>query len=136
MTIKKITRIFQILLKMPPHGGGLLGTTHSHDPEYPDDTWNLYSMLDPATTTALNVTNPDQTVRIFKPFVHRLTEQPNIVSDADPEILVIARFTSPVHIRKIMVIGGGRPENHPSRMKCFVNNEEIDFTNIEAIHTT
>lgn len=38
-------------------------------------------------------------------------------------------FTSPVHIRKIMVIGGGNEECHPSAMKVFVNSvaEDIDF---------
>jgi hypothetical protein len=30
-------------------------------------------------------------------------------------------FVSPVHIRKIMVIGGGDEESHPSAMKVFVN---------------
>jgi hypothetical protein len=89
--------------KMAPHGGGMLGAGHSHDPEYPDDDWNLYAMLDRDRTTALNVTNPAQAIGIFKPFAMRLTEQPSIISDADPEILVVAAFTSPVHIRKIMV---------------------------------
>jgi hypothetical protein len=81
----------------------MLGAGHSHDPEYPDDDWNLYAMLDRDRTTALNVTNPAQAIGIFKPFAMRLTEQPSIISDADPEILVVAAFTSPVHIRKIMV---------------------------------
>lgn len=28
---------------MPPHGPGMIGGTHSHDPQYPDDDWNLYT---------------------------------------------------------------------------------------------
>jgi hypothetical protein len=116
---------------MPPHGGGMVGSAHSHDPEFPDDTWNLYAMLDKDLTTALNVTNPAQAVGIFKPFALRLTEQPEIISESDPEILVIANFTSPVHIRKIMVIGGGRAAMHPSRLRCYVNRENVDFTNVE-----
>ena len=39
---------------MPPHGGSFAGATHSHDPEFPDDNWNLYSMLEPESK-ALNV---------------------------------------------------------------------------------
>ncbi len=118
---------------MPPHGPGLYGAGHSHDPEYPEDNWNLYSMMDRDGTTALNATRPDQAIGIFKPHVLRLSETPAVISDADPELLVIARFTSPVNVRKIMVIGGGAPEQHPCHMKCFVNHEDIDFTNIETI---
>ena len=118
---------------MPPHGGSFAGASHSHDVQFPDDTWNLYSMLDPEGVTALNATHPEQALGIFKPHVHRLTEQPEIISDADPELLVVVRFTSPVHIRKIMIIGGGIPENHPSSLKCYVNHENIDFTNLEAL---
>ena len=101
---------------MPPHGPGITGATHSHDPQYPDDNWNLYSMLD-TTTTALNVTKPSDAVGIFKPFARRFDEQPEIISDADAEIIVIARFTSPVHIRKLMIIGGGEGVHHPSMLK-------------------
>jgi hypothetical protein len=31
---------------MSPHGAGMIGGTHSHDPQFPDDDWNLYAMLD------------------------------------------------------------------------------------------
>lgn len=123
-------------VKMPPHGPGMAGAGHSHDPEFPDDDWNLYSMLDPQATTALNVTNPRDTIGIFKPHARRLTAEPMLISDADAQIIVVARFTSPVHIRKIMVIGSGVNEdlNHPSQLKCFVNREAIDFTNVEDIN--
>ena len=35
-----------------------------------------------------------------------------------------------VNLRKLMVIGGDEVAHHPSHMKCFVNVENIDFTNI------
>eukprot|EP01035_Chromulina_nebulosa_P025713 gene25713-33577_t len=118
---------------MPPHGEGFVGSTHSHSVEYPDDSWNLYAMLD-QSTTALNVTSTRDTIGIFKPFALRLTPFPVIISDADCEIIVIARFTSPVHIRKIMVIGGGNNDaNHPSFMKCFADNDTVDFTNVNTL---
>ena len=44
------------------------GACHSHDPEYPDDDWNLYSMLNPGETTGLNVANRADVVSTFKPF--------------------------------------------------------------------
>ena len=118
---------------MPPHGPGFLGATHSHDPEFPDDNWNLYSMLE-ESTTALNVTKPEDAVGIFKPFAHRLNPQPELISDADAEIIVVARFTSPVHIRKLMVIGGQEEGHHPATLKCYVNHENVDFSSVEALN--
>ena len=118
---------------MPPHGPGFFGALHSHNPEYPDDNWNLYAMIDTTTTTALNVTRPSDAVGIFKPFVHRLTPEPEIISDADEEIIVIVRFTSPVHVRKVMIIGGDEEDQHPSHVKCYANHENLDFTSIGSV---
>jgi predicted DNA-binding protein with PD1-like motif len=109
------------------------GATHSHDPEFPDDNWNLYSMLD-TTTTALNVTKPQDAVGVFKPFARRLSPQPELISDADAEIIIVARFTSPVHIRKIMVIGGREEDHHPSVLRCYANQEGVDFTSVGALN--
>jgi hypothetical protein len=47
--------------------------------------------------------------------------------------MVIAKFTSPVHVRKIMIIGGGDEVQHPSELRCYVNHEVIDFTNVGSI---
>lgn len=40
------------------------------------------------------------------------------------------RFTSPVHVRKLMIIGGGMEAQHPSTLKCFPNKEMFDFNNV------
>ena len=117
---------------MPPHGPGMSNATHSHDPEFPEDDWNLYSMLDPDTTTALNATRPGDCIGVFRPFARRLEPEPVLLSDADHELIVTARFTSPVHIRKLMVIGNGAPGLHPAHVKCYVNHENLDFTSVEA----
>ena len=73
---------------MPPHGPGMSGATHSHNPEYPDDNWNIYSMIETTTATALNTTRPADTLGIFKPYAHRLSNEPELISDADQEIIV------------------------------------------------
>ena len=79
--------------------------------------------MDPSTT-ALNVTIPSDAIQIFKPHALRMNPQPEIISDADAEIIVIARFESPVSIRKIQIIGGGDESNYPSLLK--VNNDFED----------
>lgn len=116
---------------MPPHGPGMAGSSHSHDSRYPDDNWNLYSMLDPEGTTALNVTRSTDVMGIFKPHALKLNSEHVLMSDADAEIIITCRFTSPVSVRKLMVIGGGSEEHHPSQLKCFVQQDNIDFNNIE-----
>lgn len=45
-------------------------------------------------------------------------------------IQVTVRFTSPVHVRKIMIIGSGAETQHPSSLKCYSNKEMVDFTNV------
>jgi hypothetical protein len=110
---------------------------HSHDPEYPDDNWNLYAMIDREGTTALNVIKPEHTIGVFKPHVLKLNDLPEIISDADEEIIVVIRFTSPVHIRKLMVIGGGGEDtsHYPSSMKCYPNHTDIDFSNVSSFRS-
>lgn len=121
---------------MPPHGPGMIGGAHSHDPEYPDDDWNLYSMLDANETRFLNITHAASGIRVFKPFVRRFEADPHIISDADSEIIVTAVFTSPCILRKFMIIGGGDPDHHPSHVKLYVNNDTLDFQNISEVLPT
>lgn len=120
-----------------PHGPGFSGGLHSHNPEFPNDEWNLYSHIDTNLTSALNISNPiSDVLGIFKPFALRTTENPTIYSDADEEAMIIIRFVSPVHVRKLMVIGGGEThDQHPSMLKCYVNREDLDFTNVEEVQS-
>lgn len=117
---------------MGPHGGSMPGAGHSHDPEFPDDDWNLYSMLDVDATRALNITVPANTLAVFKPFARRLNPEPFVLSDADSEVIFICVFTSPVTVRKIMVIGAGEDAgNRPICVRLFPNRADLDFNNAE-----
>jgi hypothetical protein len=118
-----------------PHGPGMDGATHSHSVEYPDDNWNLYSMLEPSST-ALNTTfpRPEEAIGVLKPHAQKLSPNPVAISDADAEMIFILRFISPVHIRKIMVIGSGNREHHPSQLKCYVNQDVVDFSNVSSLN--
>ena len=115
---------------MAPHGPGFSGALHSHDAEYPDDDWNLYAMIDRENVVGLNLDGMNA-MGVFKPFARRLEDLPIIKSDTDEEIIVTIRFTSPCHVRKLMIIGGGEDESHPKTVKCYVNHEGIDFSNVE-----
>jgi hypothetical protein len=90
-------------------------------------------MLDVEHTTSLNVTRPGDTVGVFKPHALRLSNEPELISDADAEILVLIAFTSPVSVRKLMVVGGGPGPDHPSAMRAYVNQVTIDFNGLDAL---
>ena len=97
------------------HGGAFSGGAHSHDPNNPDDTWNIYQHIEHAT--ALNATDPEQALGVFKPHVRRCDPTPVVTSDGDPELLVKVKFATPVHIRRLMVIGGNAHGAPPRRVK-------------------
>mmetsp|Transcript_98567 Transcript_98567/g.226484 ORF Transcript_98567/g.226484 Transcript_98567/m.226484 type:complete len:217 (+) Transcript_98567:58-708(+) len=84
----------------------------------------------------LNAQEPTRGAQILKPHVHRLTDEPSAVSDTDPDLLFKIRFTAPVELKRIMVIGAGDPRHHPSKMRCFVNMPELDFTSVHDVQAT
>jgi hypothetical protein len=45
-------------------------------------------MMDTTAVTALNVTRAADAPGIFKPFAHRLSSEPELISDSDEEIIV------------------------------------------------
>ena len=105
---------------------------HSHDPEHPEDTWNLYQHI--AHATALNATEP-HALGIFKPHAQRC-QTDSVVKSNDQELLIKVSFSTPVHVRRIMVIGGGigggiDGGSHPLLMKVYVNRDNIDFSDVE-----
>jgi len=113
------------------HGGAGGGAGHSHSVEYPDDSWNLYQHVDRAE--ALNAQDGADAARVLRPFVRRLDTDGSFASDGDEELLVKVTFLAPVALRRLMVIGAGDPEAHPSHVKVYVNRENLDFQSLEDI---
>ena len=89
-------------------------------------------MIDRDGLKALNATQPDQVMHVFRPFVHRNDESPApLQSNCDEEMILVIPFTSPCHIRKLMFIGAGEEaETHPLTIKAYVNKETVDFDTI------
>jgi len=128
---------------------------HSHDAEFPDDNWNLYQHVELETSEALNtnlagasagdVASKAPVAAVLRPHERRLERQPWLASDADEDLLLVLRFTSPVHVRKILVVGGGGESEgegeeelaaHPSCLRCYVNREDIDFSSVSDVEAT
>jgi hypothetical protein len=129
---------------------------HSHDEDYPDDAWSLYQHVDFQASAALNTTlggacagdiaSRAHVAAVLRPHERRLERRPWLASDADEELLLVLKFTSPVHIRRILVIGGGGEGEeagaeelaaHPSHLRCFVNRgENFDFASLNDVEPT
>ena len=71
------------------HGSGVLGSAHSHDPENPDDAWNLYQHINQEEISLLNGTEDSTAISVFKPHTRRLEAEPMIASDADEELMIV-----------------------------------------------
>lgn len=113
------------------HGGGFAGATHSHDPDYPEDTFNLYQHV--SHCEALNSATPSAAPGVLRPHARRLEPEPVLVSEGDHELMIKIFFSSPVHVRRIMIIGSGDDGHHPAHMKAFVNRDELDFSSAEDV---
>ena len=125
------------------HGGG-----HSHDEGEPDDTWNLYQHIDRAEGLNGEVVGGGEGVVVswapegssgkarcvFKPHARRLQPAPALRSDADEQLIVKVAFVAPVSVRRIMVVGAGPAEQHPSSVRVFTGAaaEALDFDNAET----
>lgn len=107
--------------------GGAPGAAHSHDPDYPDDTWNLYQHI--AHTQALNA--HAGTVGVFRPFVRRFETENSVVSDGDEEVIIKVVFASPCSLRRLMVIGA--ETQHPSHLRVYVGHEDLDFSSVDDV---
>ena len=104
------------------HGGGAVGGGHSHNEEYPDDNWNLYQHVDRAE--ALNAEG--DATKVLRPFVRRLETEGSLVSDGDEELLVKVTFVAPVSLRRLMVIGQGDQDTHPSSCLLYTSPSPRD----------
>jgi hypothetical protein len=117
------------------HGQGIGGaSTDSHDAENPEDAWNLYQHIDQEEIAALNAEEGMTAMSVFKPHARMIETEPKLVSDADEELIIVVPFTSPVHIRRLCVIGSGEEGSHPNYLKCFVNMDGIDFNSAQDIN--
>ena len=65
--------------------------------------------------------------RIIKPWANRLDTLPRLESEEeDPELLITIPFTVAVNIRSFCIVGSERGRS-PSKVKIFVNRDDLDF---------
>ena len=121
------------------HGHGGHGHSHSHnDAQHQKDHGgeSLYPYIDKDKVSCLNEREDGMAKAVFKPWQKRLEELPRLESEEDdPELLIRVSFTSAVRLRTFCMIGGGNG-TAPSKLKFFINKENIDFEEAQAMKAT
>ncbi|KAL1914760.1 uncharacterized protein VTP21DRAFT_8018 [Calcarisporiella thermophila] len=104
--------------------------SHSHDHDHiPDDAGakdNLYGRIDREHVSCLNEAVPGSGKKVIKPWHERMDNEQFVESDSDEQLIFFIPFTGNVKLRSIC-IRAGPGEAAPSKMKAFINREDVDF---------
>ncbi|PVU90368.1 hypothetical protein BB559_000481 [Furculomyces boomerangus] len=96
---------------------------------------SLYSKINFDLIRCLNETEPESGKTVFKPWDQRLDFTKKVESDCDEELIFHVPFSGQVKLKSILVWGG--PGNSaPSKLKVFINREDVDFDNASELIPT
>lgn len=104
--------------------------SHDHDCSTNDCAaeWSLYNYVDISQVQALNEAVDGSAKNVIKSWDSRLDFSASLESNSDdPELIVVIPFTADVKIKSICVIGG-TDGTSPSKMRAFINREDLDFS--------
>jgi len=112
------------------HGHG-----HSCCPE--DSSGNsLLPYIDTFNIICLNEKIQDTGKSVFKSWCDKLEESKFVISeDDDPELLIHIPFTVAVKLKSFCLVGGVHGEA-PSKVKLFINRDDIDFCAAQSMTPT
>ena len=88
---------------------------------------DLYGAIDVDKVRCLNEEVANSGKKVFKEFDNRFDKTATVASDCDGELLFIVPFTSQVKIRSVCVIAKDEVK-FATKMKLYVNNENVDFS--------
>ncbi|ERN15403.1 hypothetical protein AMTRI_Chr05g59520 [Amborella trichopoda] len=107
---------------------------HDHSCEDHDcgSQWSLYKHIDIPKVSALNEATAGSVKSIFKAWELRLDTSKGFLesNEGDPELLIFIPFTCDVKIKSISVVGGADGKS-PSKMRAFINRDNIDFSDAQ-----
>jgi len=115
------------------HGGNDRDDHHHEHTSCKDENlgeiFSLYKFIDTTQLRCLNESVDGAIKRVFKPWDKRLDKTLFVESDSDHELLVTIPFTGSVKLKSFCVIGGTGGTS-PSKVKLFINRDDIDFGNV------
>jgi len=136
---------------------GCDGHSHDHDHAEPDDTstalgTSLRPSINFAAVTCLNETTPNSGRDVLKLYEERLTPQPSLISqddpDEDPELLLVVPFSEAVTMKSISILS--HHGNHsdaaannttiataaPRTVRIYVDRSNLDFETVRDLEPT
>lgn len=82
------------------------------------EDYNLMLQIDHEHIRCLNTENELDAPKIFRPFHHRLDQDPLLKSDADEQLILFIPFTSQLKLKSISIKGPG--SHAPSHLKAYL----------------
>ncbi|KAF4512952.1 hypothetical protein G6O67_000277 [Ophiocordyceps sinensis] len=122
------------------HAGHGHGHSHSHDHghDHADDTTpalqsSLYEQIKFDDITTLNESRRDAGKAVVKKtWAERLDAEPELVSDADEQLLMTVPFTSQVKLHSVLVRTSSAA-SAPRTLHLYVNRADLDFSAAEEL---
>ncbi|GAK65730.1 uncharacterized protein PAN0_010c3950 [Moesziomyces antarcticus] len=119
---------------------GPCGHDHHHDDDShvkpgEGDQDLLYSSIDRDRITTLNETVSGSGSAIIKTWDKRNDPEPELISDADDQLILHIPFTSPVKLSTFLLRPSSNPDNTPRTIKLYKNLPEsvINFDDIPSL---
>ncbi|GAC97606.1 hypothetical protein PHSY_005192 [Pseudozyma hubeiensis SY62] len=112
---------------------GPCGHDHHHDDDShvkadQGDQDLLFSSIDRDRVVALNETTSGSAALTIKSWEHRSDPQPEVISDADDQLIIHIPFTSSVKLSTFLFRPSSQPELTPSTIKLYKNLPESSLT--------
>ncbi|CAG8520847.1 5440_t:CDS:2 [Diversispora eburnea] len=96
---------------------------------------SLYSRIDRDNVRCLNEKEPGSGKNVIKPWHERNDTTKYVESDADEQLIFFIPFTGSVKLKSISIRSGPR-DQCPSKLKAFINREDVDFDTVESFTAT
>ncbi|KAL9104668.1 MAG: hypothetical protein Q9163_000411 [Psora crenata] len=123
----------------PHHDHG--GQEHDHGHDHTDETVPvlqtlIWKQIDFDNIRCLNESQTDAGRRIVeKTWQERLEAEPELISDADEQLLLFVPFAGVVKLHSVLIRSSDSPSS-PRTLKLYRNREDIDFSTAASISPT
>lgn len=91
----------------------------------------LHSQIDLEGIRCFNALDDSKAPKVFKSWENRFSLDDILTSDSDEELIIFIPFLSSLKLKSISIMGLN-DSTAPSKMKVYLNRDDIDFTTVES----
>ena len=95
----------------------------------------LNSQIDLKGIRCLNAEDDSKASKVFKNWDDRFSLTDILVSDSDEELIIFIPFVSSLKLKSISIMGLN-DSTAPSKMKVFINCDDVDFDSVNSMTST